>query len=174
VKQKIFDLRDQGLSVKRIAAQLSCAKSTVSYHLQKRAGGRLIHNDPIIIKVIQLYSTGISANKVSKELHLPYSSVKRWVKLRIEDIQYNSKSVVDWRREKKKQLVEYKGGKCEICGYNKCIAALEFHHVDKLKKDFTISSNSQSFEKLKKEVDKYLLVCSNCHKEIHYNECLNS
>jgi len=74
------------------------------------------------------------------------------------------------RRKKVKQLlVEYKGGKCEQCGYNKCIAALEFHHLDPAKKDFGISSNGNTLklETMKKEADKCILVCSNCHKEIH-------
>lgn len=72
------------------------------------------------------------------------------------------------RRENKSKLIEYKGGKCEKCGYNKCDAALEFHHLDPNKKDFGIASfKSLSLEKLKKEVDKCVLVCSNCHKEIH-------
>jgi hypothetical protein len=65
------------------------------------------------------------------------------------------------------RLVEYKGGKCQICGYNKCFNALEFHHLNPNSKDFTISGKSLSFEKLKYEVDKCILVCSNCHSEIH-------
>lgn len=77
---------------------------------------------------------------------------------------------VSKRRKKVKQLlVEYKGGSCERCGYNKCISALEFHHTDPSKKDFGISGNGNtlSIEKMKKEADKCILVCSNCHKEIH-------
>ena len=74
------------------------------------------------------------------------------------------------RRETIKKLaVEYKGGRCQICGYNKCIAALDFHHVDG-NKDYGISANgySHSWEKIKTELDKCILVCSNCHREIHY------
>lgn len=62
---------------------------------------------------------------------------------------------------------------CEICGYNKCIEALDFHHRDPSKKDFTISSTRKggkgvgSWPELKKELDKCILVCSNCHREIH-------
>ena len=77
---------------------------------------------------------------------------------------------VSKRRKKVKQLlVEYKGGKCERCGYDKCISALEFHHLDPSKKDFGISGNGNtlSIERMKKEADKCILVCSNCHKEIH-------
>ena len=74
------------------------------------------------------------------------------------------------RQRLKEKLVKYKGGKCEICGYNKCINALEFHHLDPTKKDFGIANgNAIAFEKAKKEVDKCILVCSNCHREIHYD-----
>jgi len=78
-----------------------------------------------------------------------------------------SQAVIDWRKRSKEKLIEYKGGKCEKCGYNKCIGALEFHHVNPDEKDFAISSKSYSFERLKKEADKCLLVCANCHTEIH-------
>ena len=65
-------------------------------------------------------------------------------------------------------MVKYKGGKCEICGYDKCIDALEFHHVNQETKSFGISNgNIRSLKELKKEADKCILVCSNCHKEIH-------
>jgi hypothetical protein len=36
--------------------------------------------------------------------------------------------------------IAYKGGECSICGYNKCVAALEFHHLNPSEKDFTISA----------------------------------
>lgn len=45
------------------------------------------------------------------------------------------------RRDKVKEMsIEYKGGKCSICGYNKCAGALEFHHLDPSQKDFGISA----------------------------------
>lgn len=74
------------------------------------------------------------------------------------------------RRDKVKEMaIEYKGGKCSICGYNKCIGALEFHHLDPSKKDFGISAKgyTRSWEKVKEELDKCIMVCSNCHREIH-------
>jgi len=72
------------------------------------------------------------------------------------------------RVNRKHEIVEYKGGKCELCEYSKCIAALEFHHLDPSKKDFEIGDCCRkSLENLKKEADKCILVCSNCHKEIH-------
>ena len=65
--------------------------------------------------------------------------------------------------------IEYKGGKCLICGYNRCNEALEFHHIDSHKKDFGISKDgyTRSWEKVKLELDKCICVCANCHREIH-------
>lgn len=72
------------------------------------------------------------------------------------------------QKELKRKAVEYKGGKCICCGYDKYIGALEFHHLDPEQKDFQISRGfTYNFEKMKPELDKCSLVCSNCHKEIH-------
>ena len=73
------------------------------------------------------------------------------------------------RRKLKVMGIEYKGGKCQNpeCGYNKCVDALEFHHLSD--KDFGISSDGhiRSWEKIRKELDKCILLCSNCHRELH-------
>ena len=72
------------------------------------------------------------------------------------------------RNNMKKQAVNLLGGKCSICGYNKCIDALEFHHKNPNEKEFKIGSgNTMSWKEYKNEVSKCMLVCSNCHKEIH-------
>lgn len=76
--------------------------------------------------------------------------------------------VKERQQQLKKMSVEYKGGCCVYCKYSKCISALEFHHLDPKKKDFNISKSRQtSFDKIKKELEKCILVCSNCHREIH-------
>lgn len=73
------------------------------------------------------------------------------------------------RQQKNKILaVEYKGGKCIDCGYNKCIAALEFHHLDPNTKDPSINLVFGSFEKIKIELDKCVLLCCRCHRERHH------
>lgn len=81
----------------------------------------------------------------------------------------NVEKVVDWRRRTKEKLIEYKGGKCMICGYNKdCPSAYDFHHRDPKEKSFGISSkNIKKFEDLIKEVDKCDLLCCRCHHELH-------
>ena len=80
----------------------------------------------------------------------------------------HAQAVTIKRRAIKKALIEYKGGKCCRCGYNKSIRALEFHHLNPDEKDFGISKCiTKSMASLKQEVDKCILVCSNCHAEIH-------
>lgn len=72
------------------------------------------------------------------------------------------------RKKLKRMAVEYKGGKCVHCGYNKCVEALEFHHNDG-DKEFGIAAKgiTRSFEAIKKEIDKCILICANCHVEEH-------
>ena len=73
--------------------------------------------------------------------------------------------------KRKYETIISHGGKCEMCGYNKNISALEFHHLNpkekEIKLDTRIFSNTNLVD-LKKELDKCILLCSNCHKEIHY------
>lgn len=83
----------------------------------------------------------------------------------------SSDNVTNRRRKIKEELVAYKGGKCEICGYDKCIDALTFHHINPEEKSFGISNgNIKNLSALKKEADKCILLCANCHAEIHYKK----
>jgi DNA-binding CsgD family transcriptional regulator len=118
-----------------------------------------------------------SLKKVAKKFKCCYKTVRKYInpigkysnseEYEIKRKKNISINVVKWRQDKKIKLVEYKGGSCQICNYNKSIGALEFHHLDPNEKDFNISGKSYSYEKMKNEVDKCILVCSNCHIEIH-------
>lgn len=72
------------------------------------------------------------------------------------------------REKRNKMAMDYKGGKCVICGYHKCTWALEFHHLNPKDKSFPISTegHKKSWKVFKKELDKCILVCANCHREI--------
>jgi 5-methylcytosine-specific restriction endonuclease McrA len=79
-------------------------------------------------------------------------------------------SAVQKRRKKIRQMaVEYKGGRCSICGYSRCVEALEFHHLDPQSKDFGISDKgyTRSWKKVKEELDRCVILCANCHREVH-------
>ena len=77
-------------------------------------------------------------------------------------------AVLKKHRDLKKRAVEYKGGRCEVCGYAKSVAALDFHHVDPSQKDFAISSKVGKWDRIKQELDKCRLLCANCHREEHW------
>jgi len=75
---------------------------------------------------------------------------------------------IERQRDIKQKAIDYKGGCCKACGYNKYNGALEFHHKDPNKKDFTLGhAKTYAFDRIKNELDKCVLVCSNCHREIH-------
>lgn len=80
----------------------------------------------------------------------------------------NNIAVARHRRIKKQWCVDYLGGKCIVCGYSKCLEALEFHHRDPNQKDFGFSQYQKvSFKRLAVELDKCDLLCANCHREEH-------
>lgn len=73
----------------------------------------------------------------------------------------------------KLKVMEYAGNKCQECGYNKCFRALHFHHIDPKTKEFAIFEGRPGFKKtrnwgkLKSEIDKCILLCANCHMQLH-------
>jgi len=82
----------------------------------------------------------------------------------------------DRRFKRKKQLVLFKGGCCEKCGYDKNLGTLELHHKDpslKTTKLDTRSIASLSWERILNEAEKCELLCSNCHREHHNPEYNN-
>lgn len=85
-----------------------------------------------------------------------------------------SSTITSIRHAIKHQLILYKGGKCEICGYNKCEGSLQFHHLNPKEKDFDLASQYNNgkydIKSLYNEINKCILVCANCHGEIHYNK----
>lgn len=120
-------------------------------------------------KILELKQKGLSHNEVVKILGCAKSTVAYYCNdsYRLERNKAGRIAAV----QRKINAVEYKGGKCEICGYDECYKALHFHHTDPTKKDPNfvkmMDSKSANIEKIKPELDKCLLVCANCHIEIH-------
>lgn len=82
----------------------------------------------------------------------------------------NSQKVQDYRVRTKKRMVESMGGECQICGYNNYIGSLDFHHIDPSKKEFSFGrmrANPKEWSTVVKELKKSILLCSNCHREVH-------
>lgn len=71
----------------------------------------------------------------------------------------------------RKKFIDALGGKCSVCGYDKCYAALEFHHKDPTQKDFNIAAVSvteSNWDLKLEEAQKCILICNRCHREQHH------
>ena len=74
-------------------------------------------------------------------------------------------------KNRKKYFVNLLGGKCSKCGYSKCLDALCFHHLSDKKFTLDIANlRSKNLQILNKEVNKCILLCSNCHMEDHHHD----
>jgi hypothetical protein len=81
-----------------------------------------------------------------------------------------SEKVKIWRKRCKERIITAMGGKCCVCGYNRCQSALALHHLDPAQKDIglgAIRANPKSWITIVKELRKCILVCHVCHSEIH-------
>jgi hypothetical protein len=72
----------------------------------------------------------------------------------------------------KEALVAEAGGACAICGYSRCLGALEFHHLDRSTKRFALAGRgiTRSFAEARSEAQKCILLCANCHAEVEMGE----
>ncbi len=176
LKEEILNLRKANKTYKEISEALICPKSLISYYCRKNNLGGNSNYKRITQKIkddiIEIY---IKQNKTAKEtaelLGISKSSVINFAnnKRKIMPLKQikNYDEIKKFRKNRKQKCVDYKGGKCENCGYNKCLRSLDFHHLDPNEKDFNISRSIKSWEKTKIELDKCILLCRNCHGEIH-------
>lgn len=83
---------------------------------------------------------------------------------------YSARAVDLWRKRTKEKLVFGFDSKCGVCGYNKTFEALDFHHLNPNEKEFNVGrmrANNTNWEKLVLEISKCVLLCRNCHAELH-------
>ena len=116
-------------------------------------------------KILKLKEEGLSIRKIAKIVGLSKTAV--WCHCFPEKAAQSQKSR---RRNFKLELVKLRGSKCQVCGYDKCLPALDFHHVDKTKKSFSISNSFRlrgNKTIILEEIKKCVLLCSNCHHEVH-------
>lgn len=121
-------------------------------------------------QILKLKKEGLSLRKIAEKLNISFSKVAYHA-----SPNYKEKSQLRWKTFNKRirqQVLDIKkqmGAKCSICGYEKYIEILEFHHLDPLKKDFEIGKfYKQDALLLRKEAAKCNLVCPTCHRELHF------
>jgi predicted transcriptional regulator len=149
-----------GLSIRAIAAALGCSPTTVrhwltEYGLRTDTSRRRAADDGSGRFTAQCREHGLTAFVRRK------GGGSRCVKCR-------SEAVSRHRRRLKETLVADAGGGCVLCGYDRCISALDFHHLVPNEKDFEISYRglTRSLAKVRAEARKCVLLCSNCHVEV--------
>ena len=180
MKDDILKLREEGLTYSEIVNKLGCSKGTVSYYCRKNGVTRYdnsvnLSND-IITNLQDEYDNGSTLKQLAVKYNVGRHIIRKYITVKpniheTEDERKQSsvKHVIYWRQRVKIKLIEYKGGKCQVesCGYNKSVRSLGFHHIDSKEKDFSISGKTVALDRMKKEIDKCVLVCNNCHGEIH-------
>ena len=155
-----------GSSTARIAETMGCSKTTVRHWLQeygletqrserRAALGASRSGDQQLEVVLRCPQHGAGPFKLRS------TGGYRCAKCRAE-------AVTRRRRKVKRMLVEAAGGECIVCGYSRCIAALEFHHLVPAEKRFSLSHRgvTRSLEKARAEASKCALLCANCHAEV--------
>ncbi|MFO8022248.1 MAG: hypothetical protein R6U65_07265 [Perlabentimonas sp.] len=104
---------------------------------------------------------------------------KQWAKANPDKKKLQNQRYYDKHRRSQRQiqrlrvLRDLKVNGCAICGYNDCITALVFHHVDRRDKAFCINMRTMTDkqdELIIEELNKCILLCMNCHAEIHFKE----
>ena len=80
----------------------------------------------------------------------------------------NMAAVKKRRKKLKLMAVAEKGGRCQLCGYSRCIRALEFHHINPSEKSFALGERglTRSWSRIQEELAKTMLLCANCHREV--------
>ena len=165
MKDKILELRRNGKSMKSIAKELKCARSTVSYHCNNAGlGGKydrkiLTHDE--INNIKKLYSDGYTNDKLSKDFNVSKYEIKKYTKKlkrysRFDESltrkQKTAIMVSERRRKLKDMAIDYKGGKCEKCGikdWNGEELPFELDHIDG--------------NKYNNELPNLQILCPNCH-----------
>ncbi|MCB1713221.1 MAG: hypothetical protein KDH96_12345 [Candidatus Riesia sp.] len=168
LKQKLYELYViQKMSQLDCASVLNISHSSVRYYLKQYDISRNNRNVPK--NGTNRECTKCKTTKTTNDFYYQSYKSKRksrqgsWCKSCMK------KQVIERQRKYKQQALDYKGSKCQSCGYNKYQGALEFHHRDPKEKDIELSKFSKSplSDSGKKELDKCDLLCSNCHREVH-------
>jgi hypothetical protein len=172
-KQMIQDAVNEKLTIKELSEKFNCSKTNIRYWLKK-------YDIKIQSKFSHKSKNGdcVNCGKMLTGLQRKYCS-------NICKCNHNNRNVNDGKgyqtyqnqkkrgHDRKREFVELKGGGCQLCGYNKSLRALTFHHRDPSDKKTNLDIrglSNRTYSACLKEVEKCDLLCFNCHMELHENE----
>ncbi len=164
IREELEGLVESGKSITQIADSVGRSKTTVRHWLREyglrtqRAERRRAAGEP---------GQQLRDLVVRECAHHGLTEFKRRSSGGHRCLKCRSEAVTRRRRKVKRMLVEEAGGACTVCGYDRCIAALEFHHVEPADKHFALSLRSaRSIASSRAEAEKCILLCANCHSEV--------
>lgn len=164
-RARLEEMVNAGMTISEIAAAVDRSKATVRHWLARH--GLRTHNSQRLEvardakEAGQLTAMMRCRRHGDTEFGLEGRGYYRCKQCRVE-------SVARHRRRLKKVLVTEAGGCCAVCGYDRYLGALEFHHVNPEEKRMSISLNgvTLALEAVRIEAQKCVLLCSNCHAEV--------
>lgn len=166
-KELLTKLIERNLSTRKIGDEVGKCGSSIKYWLKKYGlKTNFIPGESYIVeygetKICYKCKTECKISDFfnSRKLDNRYSYCKHCL----------NKMTVENQRKLKKKCIEYKGGKCVICSYDDYDGALDFHHLNPGEKDFSIAEGkNRSFDNIKSELDKCVLLCCRCHREVEF------
>jgi transposase len=164
-RERLEVLVEAGMTIAEIAGELGFAKTSVRYWL---------HRHGLRTRATQRRQAGAEARADGRRTIVKTCPRHGDVEFVIEGRGYyrcklcRQEQVAERRRVVKATLVAEAGGRCQLCGYDRCVSALQFHHLDPMQKRIGISERglSLSMDAARAEATKCVLLCSNCHAEV--------
>jgi hypothetical protein len=162
-KDELAQLVGEGLTLEQLAARLDRSLSTVCYWMRRhglktrRAERRATPVDERPRTVERVCARhGLTTYQ--------HTGAKRHYRCLL----CRAERVARRRRQIKETLVHEAGGRCRLCGYDRWMGALQFHHVDPAEKEFNIALRgvARSLDRARREAEKCVLLCANCHAEV--------
>src|SRR3954454_2885720 len=161
-RERLEALVERDLTVRQIATELGRSPTSIRYWLQR-------HGLKTTYAARATRTKAIGPDRVLVICH-EHGTTEHVVREdgRPRCARCAADSVTRWRRRAKQILVAEAGGRCSTCGYDRCLAALTFHHLDPATKRFGVGGRglARSMAALREEVAKCVLLCANCHAEV--------
>jgi transposase/5-methylcytosine-specific restriction endonuclease McrA len=173
-RERLEGLVNAGMTIAEIATEVGLSKGTARHWLRRyglrtqNGRGRRRHGGAPAARAVraaraagQLTVVMPCARHGETEFVLEDRGYYRCKRCRVD-------AVVRHRRKIKARLVEEAGGRCCVCGYDRYVGALQFHHVDPDDKLYEVSQYgvTLSVEAARAEATKCVLLCANCHAEV--------
>jgi transposase-like protein len=164
-RETLASLVDRGLSIRAIADELGLSFSTVRHWLGTY--GLVTPRARRLAETSAAPSNGAGTVEATCERH-GRTEFGRRSDGGFRCLKCRAEAVVERRRRVKQALVDGAGGACVLCGYDRSVAALQFHHVDPASKAFGIAHRgvARALVRAVEEAGKCVLLCANCHAEV--------